>query len=81
MSDHPQVFLSGDPEPGMEVRAVLDKEGRVWPRVGDTDQWLCSGGEEWSWRYILAFAPLVACEPLPDYQIAVTEDKRRREVT
>lgn len=76
MSD-PQVFLLGDPPPGPEVKAVLDRKQEIWLRL-DADTWLCPGGERWTWPDALVYGPLVECEPLPDYNAAVAADARRR---
>lgn len=73
-----RVFRKGDPPPGPEVKAVVDNKGEMWPRV-DEVTWQCPGGAQWSWEDALVYGPLVACEPLPDYDAAVAADAKRRE--
>jgi hypothetical protein len=61
--DTPRVWRSGDPEPGEDVRAVLDREGSLWERGGGV--WLV-GGMPFHWREVVdTDGPLVEVT-LPD---------------
>ncbi|MGH8572432.1 MAG: hypothetical protein ACREX8_07650 [Gammaproteobacteria bacterium] len=73
----PQVFRSGDPEPGPAVGAVLDSKGDVWARKGDAhkgDDCWGVGGDSWTW--VLQYGPLVSLPALPDWSAAVKADGR-----
>lgn len=77
----PRVFRAGDPEPGPEVLAVVDRDGDTWHRdeQGRCGEWAIEaqgGGTDWD--AILPFAPLVACLPRADYAAAVRADQERR---
>lgn len=74
----PRVFHRGDPEPGLDVMAVLDGDGDVWVRSSvPGGDWHCPVGIG-DWEQVQFYAPLVACLPVPDYVAVVGADADRR---
>lgn len=75
----PQVFREGDPAPGPETTAVMDRDLDVARRYGD--RWGYStydDGADREWGQLLTYGPLLDCSALPEYHAAVQADHRRR---